>query len=239
MRAGWLLLILLSQAVFAEDAKSYCSAKLGLEISPAGGDAGVKSTYEISCGADSYRGQITRIRTQLPYRTDEVHVSDSIGPLEPPQFDPPFYRITPQEKFTMVSVTPRNAIIIGGFSNAYSFSEAYSAKDSVRASGENSRIDPRDFLAVPELVVASEGSATSFQPGIGEYSVTLLLPEGAELKESTAPCKVERNSVKCEKLKTLEGLSISWREKSFPEKVMQKGWPWILLGVKSFFGGLF
>lgn len=239
MRLVLVLLLALSQAAFAEDFRNYCSASLELEISPESGDAAVKNTYTISCNSPVYLGQVTRVRTQLPYRLMEVQVLDNAGVLEPAQFDPAYYKITPQEKYTVVSLAPRNSILIGGFGNSYSFSEKYSVSDAVRAVDENSRLSPRDFVVVPELVVASADSTTSFQPEIKEYSVSLALPEGAELKESTAACKIEQGTVKCAKLSSLEGLSITWREKPLQEKIVQKGWPWVVLSVKSFFGRLF
>lgn len=239
MRIALLLLLALSQAVSAEDFKSYCSASLSLEISPSAGDAGVKNTYTISCSSPVYLGQITRIRNQLPYMLREVQVSDNNGALEPAPFDPAYYKITPQEKFTTVSLIPRNSILVGGFANSYSFSEKYSVRDAVRIADENSRLSPKEFVSVPELVVSSSGSTTSFQPEIREYSVLLILPEGAELKESTEACKVSQSTVSCPGLRSLDGLSIGWREKSVPEKIMQKGWPWVVLSVKGFFGRLF
>jgi len=238
MRIALLLLLALSQAVLAEDFKSYCSASLALEISPTSGDAVVKNTYTISCNSPAYLGQITRIRNQLPYMLREVQISDNNGALEPAQFDPAYYKITPQEKFTAVSLIPRNSILVGGFANSYSFSEKYSVRDSVRIVDEISLLSPKEFVSVPELVVSSPDSTTAFQAEIKEYSVSLILPEGAELKESTEACKVSQNTVRCPNLKSLDGLSIAWREKPLPEKIMQKGWPWLVLSVKSFFGRL-
>ncbi len=217
-----------------------CKLAIAMDITPEGSDAKVVQQYSFVCANSGYLGQATNIQFMLPWKIKKVSVSDSKGLLEPAPLDPAFYKLTEKADYSVLSVIPRNSILIGPYGNTYSLSISYSVPAAIESREDSSKVLPEGLLVMPELRMVSEKTSTIFSPDIVSYSVRLVLPEGAELKRSGA-CKVEESIVSCYGLdqQGMHELELSWRDKSMPEKLMRKGWPWFILSLKSAVGGIF
>jgi len=217
-----------------------CTVSIALGITPDGSDAKVVQAYSFDCKAGSYSGQATNVRLNLPWQVKEVSVSDAKGMLLPAPLDPEFYKLTREGAFSAVSINPRNAILLAPFGNAYSLSTSYTIHGAIAAIGDTSKLLPKDILVLPSLRVDSERATTSFTPDVSSYQVTLNLPEGAELRAS-GKCTLKDNVITCPVLDSagISELELAWRDKTVPEKLMAKGWPWFVLSLKSSLGGIF
>lgn len=217
-----------------------CSVAIGLDVTPDGTDVKVVQTYLFDCKATAYSGQATNVRLDLPWDISEVSVSDPKGMLRPAPLDPEFYMLTRQDSSSALSILPRNAILLAPFGNEYSLSTAYTVPDAIGIIEDTSRLMPKNIIVLPSLRTDSGKTTTSFTPDVSSYQVTLRLPEGAELKAS-GRCTLKDNVITCPVLDGagINELEIAWRDKTMPEKLMRKGWPWFILSLKSSLGGIF
>ena len=155
--------------------------------------------------------------------------------------DPAFYKLTKKSEYSVLSVIPRHSIVVGQFANIYLLKIGYKAPGSVQIIEGESRLAPYDLIVNPELNIMAAETSTRFRVPVSSYSVCLNLPEDAELRRSSVACTVDQNIIRCEGLgeSDLKNLELIWREKSVPEKLMRKGWPWFILAVKNSIFGLF
>lgn len=217
-----------------------CHLAVDIEITPKGPDAEIMQSYFFDCANSVYLGQATNIRLTLPEQIRKVAVSDSQGLLEPAPLDPAFYKLTAKEDYSILSIIPRNSILVAPFGNTYFLTTEYVLSNVIDAREDTSSIAPSELVIFPELRMVSGNTVTSFRPDISAYSIRIKLPEGAELKKSGA-CTVEGGIVSCSSTdpKGISGLEIVWRDKTLPENLMRKGWPWFVLSLKNSVGGLF
>jgi hypothetical protein len=232
-----MITILLIASLSAAEA---CSVTIGLDVTPDGTDARVVQAYSFDCRSNAYSGQATNVRLNLPWRIEEISVSDSKGLLLPAPLDPEFYKFTVQDSSSALSVIPRNAILLAPFGSTYSLSTSYTVPDVIGILEDTSKLLPRNIIVLPGLRIDSDRTTTSFTPDVSSYQVTLNLPEGAELRAS-GKCTLKDNVITCPVLDSagIAELEISWRDKTMPEKLMRKGWPWFILSLKSSLGGIF
>ena len=217
-----------------------CSVAIGLDVTPDGTDAKVVQAYSFDCKTGAYSGQATNVRLNLPWRIEEVAVSDPKGLLLPAPLDPEFYKFTVQDSSSALSIIPRNAIILAPFGNSYSLSTSYTIPDVITVLEDTSKLLPKNIIVLPGIRIDSDRTTTSFTPDVSSYQVTLNLPEGAELRAS-GKCTLKDNVITCPVLDSagISELEIAWRDKTMPEKLMRKGWPWFILSLKSSLGGIF
>jgi len=221
-------------------AAEVCSVAIGLEATPDGTDVKMVQTYLFDCKASAYSGQVTNVRLDLPWEIKEISVSDSKGMLLPAPLDPEFYRLTRQDASSVLSIIPRNALLLAPFGSSYSLSTSYTVPDAISVLEDTSKLLPKGIIVLPSLRIDADSTTTTFRPDVSSYQVTLNLPEGAELRES-GKCTLEDNVITCPVLDSasINELELAWRDKTMPEKLMRKGWPWFVLSIKSSLGGIF
>jgi len=228
----WIFLLLLVGIGLAQD----CTVDLEMTLEPDGTKADIASKYIINCYSKDYVGQVNNIRLNLETGKDIV-VSDEVGLLKAAENDPDYFKLINLEDYYLLSVRPRTGIVIGPFGNEYGLTVSYPAKDILTPVEDNTKFTPEEVVIGPKLRVQKGNTETLVDMDIDTYTFIVVLPDGSEIKEASIPCTVSQGTLRCETDSSkIEGLSIVWREKPLSEQVAKKGLPWVMVGIKTFFG---
>jgi len=210
-----------------------CDVNLELEVVPDFTDAQLEASYEIDCSYSTYIGQVNNVRLKIPTGKGVV-VKDEVGLLEASSEDPAYFKLTNKDAYYLLSARPRTGIVIGPYGNDYTLTVSYGVKDKLELVDENIRMNPSKLVVKPTLLVQKGNSQTFVDMDIRDYKIKVRLPEGAELKESSLSCKIVQGTLECDTDgQEIGGSYIVWRPKPLSEKVAQKGWPWVVVGIKT------
>ena len=216
-----------------------CDVELELTVEPDFTDAQVASAYTIDCSYSTYVGQVNNVRLKVPTGKGVV-VRDDAGLLESTLEDPAYFKLTNKESYYLLSVRPRTGIVIGPYGNDYTLTVSYEVKDQLDFVDDNVRMNPEKLVVKPTLLVQKGNSQTFVDMSITKYTIKIKLPEGAEMKESNLKCMMTQGMLECDAgIAGIDGAYLVWRPKPLAEKVAQKGWPWMVVGVRTALGKVF